>query len=253
MCIKEDGVAHHSRSGHKVRMPTEEEKQNHQDSKKNRRAKLDSKEYVFNFGKHKGLSLEEVWNLDMKYFAWILENDVGKTRPDLKEAMRKFGLQDATPTNLHREIVDQDMDEMAIVPASSNQEQAIVPVRKRKYISKAVTQPHNCSICGALDHNRSSCPRRTGFSEVQRKALVEAAYKKAGQEAKQLARRKYTAEHQRSIEYTSRPKGRSRAAVDRSWLELSRASAGGLAIMMVENGILKILMGSRALRVHEVL
>lgn len=50
-------------------------------------APQDINEYRLNFGKHKGKTLEEVWRRDTPYIDWLIKARIGKTRPDLREAL----------------------------------------------------------------------------------------------------------------------------------------------------------------------
>ena len=73
-CIKGDGPGHRSRTGHKVSIPTKEQIDEAIGVKKQMRAKASSQDWCFNFGKHKGRTLEHVWENDRKYS--ILQNQV---------------------------------------------------------------------------------------------------------------------------------------------------------------------------------
>ena len=122
------------------------------------------------------------------YSAWTFDQDAEKgmltTRPDLKTAMDKFGLQGSTPTNLVRNVAAADESQLDAIEDRSKEKNALakvpdanVPVeaKRKRHESQAVVQIHNCTICGSLDHNRIQCPHRTGLTEAQQRAIISAA------------------------------------------------------------------------------
>ena len=115
------------------------------------------------------------------------------------------------------------------------------PPRHRKHL-RSITQPRNsCLFCGGHGHNAGSCP--LGGSRKQEKALVTAVYDAAGKEARKDARNKYTNPRQQAKCYAGRPRQRSRVAVSRSLLDISRAPPLVLAKWLIEDGLLSSLEG----------
>ena len=203
-------------------------------------------DYIYDFGKHKGKTLLQVRSLDKGYAAWCMVSGMHVQRPTWKTAMMEANLWDIVqkeaqelrlakkaaskahpgPENEHPEV-----RRLHALQASARDDdvplfQESLPSRKRLRTgskkSKAMVQIHNCSLCGRTDHKRHTCPQRASLAEVHsEEQLVKSAHLAAQKKARVVSRLKYTALHQRSLLYETRPTQRVRAGLARSLLELA--------------------------------
>lgn len=127
-------------------------------------------------------------------------------------------------------------DAMALAAASAR------PTKKkqkeRKYEAKPSTLLGHCSRCGGIGHNRTTCKLKDLQGDgIPQQTLIEWAYEQNKTLAALISRLKYTNISGRSDMYEQRPHQRSRAPLQRSFLEMLRAVPGDLATMLEEDGL----------------
>ncbi|CAE8599653.1 unnamed protein product [Polarella glacialis] len=156
--------------------------------------------YVFEFGKHKGKSLEWVRGNKHGYVEWLVKSKVHLQYPALCKAVRHLGL-------LGEKEEEASLSVALFEHAKADGVEAKVG-QKRKHASRAVVRFKNCSLRGASDHNASSCPQRGALSELAQKMQVALAYRQAGRKAKASGSTAKQAQFMR--QWASIPKARER-------------------------------------------
>ena len=118
--------------------------------------------------------------------------------------------------------------------------------KARRSLSKARVQLSHCLKCGSTEHRSPTCPLNQN-SEVLQDADVRDAQARALNDnrktAKLVSHLKYTQVDQRSAEYEGKPRKRARAAVQRSFLSLSRMGPYDLTKVLIQDGLLADLEG----------
>ena len=225
--------------------------------------------YIYNFGKHKGKTLSQVQNEDKMYAAWCLLSGMQNSRPSWRDALVAANMweqveKDAAELRGRRQAAK---TQAADGPAKEEHPEVCrlrelqtladgeppplfaegLPsqrTRLREKKSRAVVQLQNCSLCGCADHKKQTCPQQASLREKpDERVLVQAALAENRKKASLVSRLKYTALHQRSKSYESRPSQRARAELSRSLLDLACMRPTELADVLVKDGILPGLTG----------
>jgi hypothetical protein len=235
--------------------------------------------YKMNFGKHKGKTIQAVLESDKGYFMALAswKNNIFEERPDLKAALDEEGylqgLLDGRPRlqverahkvlqkideetqegkELHPEVKKlrrlQQIEASSVLDGIDRADAlAIVhapPKPKRKYSPTARVLLPQCSICGAIDHKRQSCPNKNvhgvGIPDMSAAAI---SYMRNKRMAKLVARLKYTQIQLRTESYESKASKMARAPLARDFLSLSRASPRELAMILLDDKLLEDLNG----------
>ena len=240
------GPWHKSQNGeeHVLRAATEAEKAEYNASKERPRGAVAASVkrhlgesdalYRMEFGQKKGKSLSDLLRTNRSYIDALVNSKAHHSWPLFKKAL------------VHHNIVEEDdgpqvsihlLDSM-VVPESEPRSQ-----RAKKHRA-AVSLAKNCSACGQSGHNAAACP----VAPRRFVGLLPGSYYRAGKEAKEKARYKYTHPPLQPTSYSERPRSRARAPVHRSDLALKRAPPLVLARWMVEDGLFINLNGKDCLR-----
>ncbi len=213
-----DGPSHSSASLHNVRAASEDELKELADRLAMRRS-IDIDDFKFTFGRHSGSTIAAVLGGDPQYLEWVASSvPLLRRYPKLASALAAAGLlAEAPPVQETLEIHNCRRRRPRSVAASTN----LVPF-----------QQHNCSICGAPDHNAATCAGRDEpIVEARERSRVE----------RRLASLAYTPMEARSA--NDRATQRARIASERSLMEFMRATPAQLIGMAIEDGLLESLAG----------
>ncbi|CAE7295465.1 MCM7, partial [Symbiodinium sp. CCMP2592] len=266
MVVKREGHAHKYRTGHDLRLLTPEEKANlsqrwreeqeiGQEAKKRRLAEDRQEEmrrrreasqtvsqvFRMDFGKHRGLTLDEVDAVDSKYLGIMVQQNAHKARPTLQRALEQSG-------RLESLLADSKEAAQAAARRVLEKHAEALPTP----LAPEVRKLRQIQVAEASEGRKKGKQRQTASRAVvtapsdadQRKAK-DAALEKNRRKARLVARLKYTALHQRSTDYINKSRQRSRATLSRDFLTFARMSPMELALALIEDGLLQNLEGTR--------
>ena len=150
--------------------------------------------------------------------------------------------------NLQRALEEKDEAPLQPIVAASVVAAPTVSRRSRKFVrSRAEKHVKQCLLCGKHGCVTSKCPLRTDMErllqEEQRLKELAVLDPTERRRRKLIAHLKYVNLSQRSKAYENRKRA-SRTAISRSFSELDRATPGGLAVMIIEDGPLQSLTGA---------
>ena len=297
--VKREGHVHKHRHGHPLRRLTQEEEANLErrwreeqasgaEAKKRRLAQDREEEdrrrrdaarptdaiFRMDFGKHKGLTLDEVDRKDPSYLGHLVAQKVPQARLSLQQALKDTGRWDGLVANsgpLRRAAAERVLDRSspsdapketrqlmliqqeearavlaeAEEPCSPPPSNDIRPKAKlRRTASRARVQLSHCSVCGSNSHRAPTCPQRTAPSDAALRDAKDAALSKNRRKVRLTSRLKYTNVLQRTQAYRSKASQRSRTAVSRDFLTLSRMKPLELVQALIQDGLLRDLEGT---------
>ena len=232
-CLKKDGPGHkHRAKSHVLRQPTESELALASEPPANANPR-GSGVWLFDFGKHKGLTVAQVQENDPSYCDHLVKSKAHLNRILFGRALAAEGF------DLPARLPEAALPTRPQTRARQSKRRSGRPGR-----SGHTPQAHNCSMSGSSEHNAFTCTLGGGGEAHQQRLEVGEAYRRAGAKAKAVASRKYTPLAQRTQDYSERPAKRSRAPASRALLDLQRAPPLRLAQWMVEDGVLEDLAGT---------
>ena len=230
------------------------------------------------FGKHKGLTLDEV--KDPTYLGIVVQQNAHKARPTLQRALEQSGRlepllaeskeaaraaakrvldknTEVWPMPLAPEVrklrqiqvgeAEATLQEPANAATETQSTQASQGSKgkRRQTASRAVVHLSHCSVCGSSDHRAPTCPQRNAPSDADQRKAKDAALEKNRRKARLVARLKYTPVHQRSTNYSIKSRQRSRATLSTDFLTFARMRPMELALALMEDGLLQNLEGTQ--------
>ena len=209
----------------------------------------ESSEYVFDFGKHKGKKLMQVWEQDRTYLPHLMNSGLLDARVVLKHAMEDGGIMEKAQDmakemklagakkvlaraaaerveDLHPEVAQlhaiqveealvalgqSQPEDPAPLPAVANRSGLRGRKRRRSKGSRGLRTLQHCWACGSVDHKTNTCQEVQAEVRLRalEKQLVASAKEKNKRKARVVTHLKYVNLVQRTAEYDARPAQRS--------------------------------------------